>query len=112
MMSQGNDEKEAIPVSNISVQLSCSNEVARQGFEGPTPGCRRFGAAFRHSDEVIGYHGGIGSQSNRADSLDVYNVASSSTDSLQDVASPTGRLMCHSITSIGNGNPLKVGGRT
>ena len=72
---------------------------------------RRFGATVCISPGVIGHHGGLGSQG-RINTTDVYRIDSIAYD--RGVL-PPGAIearMCHTITRMGSGASLLVGGRT
>jgi tRNA wybutosine-synthesizing protein 4 len=73
---------------------------------------RRFIAAFTIDKDVVAFHGGQGTQARRSD-LDVLKREDHNGDlDIQPCGSlPTAR-MCHTITSMRNGEALLVGGRS
>ncbi|KAL9047208.1 MAG: hypothetical protein Q9214_000160, partial [Letrouitia sp. 1 TL-2023] len=74
-------------------------------------GCRRFGAIFPLYDKLIGYHGGLGSQS-RLNSLDVYKSNSEIGQRIPTTHPLIKARMCHTITTFADDKVLLVGGRT
>lgn len=74
-------------------------------------GHRRFAAVVPDSDQSIGVHGGLGSQS-RLSSTDIYYRGEEGTQPTSTLpAYQISARMCHTITGLRDGNCLLVGGR-
>ncbi|KAI9842109.1 MAG: tRNA methyltransferase ppm2 [Sclerophora amabilis] len=73
-------------------------------------GLRRFGSAFGLRDGAVAVHGGMGSAS-RLDTSDVIGNESTNAGYSIKVSGLVPPRMCHTITTLGNGKHLMVGGR-
>lgn len=83
-------------------------------FEYPKgQGLRRFGAALKASKDNIAIHGGHGERGRlqSADSFGKHTNLTNGETNQEPVSFPRAEVMCHTITSLGEGTDLLVGGR-
>ena len=72
---------------------------------------RRFGATLHISPAAIGHHGGLGSQ-HRINTTEIYKIDDIPHDSGALPPNTIEARMCHTITDLGSGASMLVGGRT
>ena len=72
---------------------------------------RRFGATLHISPGAIGHHGGLGSQ-RRINTTEIYRIDNMPHDSSALPPNTIEARMCHTITHLGSGASMLVGGRT
>ncbi len=98
---------------NIAEQFGGGTMLLNLGLEAlpKGEGRRRFGAAYQISPEVIGHHGGLGTQS-RLQSLDVYKLEDHNYNEEHLPPRSIEARMCHTITDLKGTESLLAGGRT
>ncbi|EEA28289.1 tRNA methyltransferase ppm2 [Talaromyces marneffei ATCC 18224] len=101
---KSNESRPCSDLQKASLKLVAYHPVSFRGH-------RRFAAAVPDSDRSIGVHGGLGSQS-RLLSTDVYYRGAEDTQPAGSL--PTHQIsarMCHTITTLRDGDCILVGGR-
>ena len=99
------------PTFKLGRRPSGSGEYTLHTVPIDNPAVRRFGATFCISPGVFGHHGGLGSQ-HRVSTTNIYQHDEVPYDLSALPPSIIEARMCHTITSLGNGRFLLVGGRT
>ncbi|KAI9754454.1 MAG: Suppressor of the cold-sensitive snRNP biogenesis mutant brr1-1 [Chaenotheca gracillima] len=96
--------------ANISV-LDSSTPISLKFKEASQYlGLRRFGSAFSLGEDAIAFHGGMGPDT-RLDSSEIVTQGSARLEQVAKVPAPGKARMCHTISMVGNGKHLLVGGR-
>ncbi|KAI9928301.1 tRNA methyltransferase ppm2 [Aspergillus wentii] len=109
---QPDSNGESTPDQEVDSKYNASNDFKLLPHCPPGVGQRRFGVLIPDSEKSIGYHGGLGRQTRLA-TTDLYATSKETTSPLQTFPSrDISARMCHTATTLGNGNCLLVGGRT
>lgn len=96
----------AFPEQSASYSPTSQYEASPKGY------CeRRYGAMFPISSRVVGYHGGLGTQS-RLNSTDLYKLGEATYEIQLLPPRSIEPRMCHTMTTVGIDKCLLVGGRT